>query len=151
MTVVKGNSGGSWGASHSTPTPMVGQVPIVTGPSKVQKETKITTFEYEDWTIHFQEEEPFAWYMTHNCPHEGPRTAGDIHGLTIKFIGDDKTFIDANDKVQLQTPIGQEHLDTDITCYQCKQKMPKYTYLILRRTQKFLLRGKMPFRNTAST
>jgi hypothetical protein len=145
MTVVKGNTGGSWGASHSTPTPTVRQVPIVDNVIKPQKQQKFTDFTYEDWGIHFQEQEPFAWYIHHNCP-EGPSTAHDNENHTIHYVGPNAKHIGIDDKHHRETFPGENELLTNIKCYKCKQAISKYNYLILRRTQKFMLRGKIPFK-----
>ncbi len=146
MTVTQSNKGGSWGASHSTPTPTVGQVPIVDNVIKPQKEAKFTKFTYEDWTIAFQEQEPFAWYISHHCV-EGPNTAHDDENRTIHFVGSKSDHIGVDDKHHRETFPGEKELETAIKCYICKAALPKYSYLILRRTQKFLLRGKIPFKS----
>lgn len=142
--VVHGNKGGSWGGGNSFPTPPAPQTPIVQivdNLSQVPKETKFTSFTYEGWSIRFQEQEPFAWYIHHEC--DGKRyLAVDDENMGIHYAGDRMTHIGVDDKLQQTGGFGHPELLTGIKCYNCKVAIPKYSYLILRRTQKFLLMGK---------
>lgn len=125
--VTHGTNSGSWSGAHSSPIPPKSQTPIVETTIQAQKRDKFTLFTFEDWTIHFQEHEPFAWFVSHDCnAAEGfPHSAAKIGETTIKYGHD-----------VAQAPSG------NALCYRCKKELPSETLLILRRTRKFLNLGK---------
>lgn len=178
MTITQGNKGGSWSGGHSNPTPTKSSQPIVDNIIKAQKENKFTNFTFEDWSISFMESEPFAWYITHKCFETESQACVDKNGLiawfsaifrlgceekmpqsstacdqdnrTIHYLDKQSRYTGVDDKVKEEGFPGAKELETEIKCYKCKTALPKYSYLILRRTQKFLLIGKLPFQGRGS-
>lgn len=124
MSITHGNKGGSWSGAHSSPTPPKSQAPIIETTIKAQKRDKFTLFTFDGWTIHFQEQEPFAWFVSHECA-EGSSSTTTINNITLNYGHD-----------VAQATSGHAH------CYRCKKELPDETLLVLRRTRKFLNFGK---------
>lgn len=123
MTVTHGTNSGSW-HGNSSPTPPKPQQPIIDAPATRANPLVRTQFTFEGWTIHFQETEPHAWFISHD----------ECSSFAITPVKDGKSA---------QTIFfGQKHLETDIECEYCKTPCPKYTWLILHRTRQMLLRSR---------
>lgn len=107
---------------------------------KIPEVPKMTEFTYESWTIHFLEQEPWSWFVTHVCPISSESAPGHIG---IGFKQTDAIQFDSPGEVAGDVDKPEEkELFTGIKCNICKEVLPKYTYLILRRTQKFMMMGK---------
>lgn len=76
----------------------------------------MTEFTYQDWTIYFQEVEPYTWYLTHTCVNV---PVGMVVTDTPKFPVLDEEFAH---------------------CILCKVKITSEQFKVLRSTQKMLCR-----------
>ena len=118
-----------WGSQRNAEgraNPYAGLSAPATQPG-VSRPPVMTQFSYEGWTIYFQEQEPFSWYVSHGCS-------------PVWSSNTDRVYLDNKAEV-IEEPLNKEE-NTEIRCNICKAYLPKYTYLILRRTQKFMNFGK---------
>lgn len=130
---------GSWG----NPYAKLSQRPIVDQIEKNQLEKpNFTEFTYEGWTIVFLEREPFTWYVKHNC---APATENATETVGVGYSSNQSKALHYDRADEEMPPVSAEKL-TDIACHTCHAALPAHTYLILRRTHKFMLIGKRTFK-----